>query len=131
MGLGPAGVVVVGIDVGVEAVLHAVGLVPGGAGLLVGEVEADDGFCGFEAVLPGDDDADGSAVLVGEGLAVAAEGEEGEGVHGLVHAEAFLVGPVVAEGELHGICLLSTTEKNWTYLALGRGSQKLMNSERE
>ena len=77
-------------------------VVPRGAGLLVGEVEADDGLCGFEAVLPGDDDADGSAVLVGEGLAVAAEGEEREGVHGFVHAEAFLVGPVVAEGEIHG-----------------------------
>ena len=96
VGLGPAGVVVVGIDVGVEAVLLAVGLVPGGCGLLVGEVEADDGFRRFEAVLPGNDDANGSAVLVGKGLAVAAEGEEGEGVHGLVHAETLFVGPVVA-----------------------------------
>ena len=98
MGLGPAGVVVVGIDVGVEAVFAAVSLVPGGLGLLVGEVETDDGLCGFEAVLPGDDDADGSAVLVGKNLAVAAEGEESEGVHGLVHAEAFAIGPVVAGG---------------------------------
>jgi hypothetical protein len=61
-------------------------------------VEADDGFAGFEAVLPGDDDADGSAVLIGQDLAVAAEGEQGERVHGLVHAEAFAVGPVVAAG---------------------------------
>ena len=98
MGLGPAGVVVVRIDVGVEAVLAAVGLVPGGLRLLVGEVEADDGLGGFESVLPGDDDADGGAVLVGQDLAVTTEGEEGEGVHRLVHAEAFAVGPIVARG---------------------------------
>jgi len=98
VGLGPAGVVVVWIDVGVEAVLAAVGLVPCGLGLLVGEVEADDGLGGFVAVLPRDDDANGSAVLVGQDLAVAAEGEKGEGVHGLVHAEAFAIGPVVAAG---------------------------------
>jgi len=111
VGLGPAGVVVVGIDVGVEAVLLAVGVVPGGVGLFVGEVEFDDGFGGLEAVLPGDDDADGSAVLVGQDLAVAAEGEEGEGVHGLVHAKAFGVGPVVAGGEVgHLLCVLEGDE---------------------
>jgi hypothetical protein len=100
VGLGPAGVVVVGIDVGVEAVLASVGFVPGGLGLLVGEVKADDGLGGFVAVLPGDDDADGAAVLVGQGLAVAAEGEQGEGVHGLVHAKAFAIGPVISGGKV-------------------------------
>ena len=63
-------------------------------------MEFDDGFAVLEAVLPRGDDADGGSVLVGEDLAVAAEGEEAEGVHGLVEAEAFGVGPVVAAGEL-------------------------------
>ena len=42
-----------GIDVGVEAVLIGALLVPGGLGLLVDEVEVDDGFAVLEAVLPG------------------------------------------------------------------------------
>src|SRR6201992_2190667 len=94
--LGPAGVVVVGVDVGEEAVLHAVGVVPCGAGLLVGEVEADDGLCRLEAILPGHDNADGSAVLIGKRLAVTTEGEKSERVHRFVHAQAFFVWPVVA-----------------------------------
>ena len=40
VGLGPAGVVDAGVDVRVEAVLAGRHLVPGGLGLLVGEVEA-------------------------------------------------------------------------------------------
>ena len=52
-GLGPAGVVVVGVDVEVEAVLHAVGVVPGGGGLLVGEVETDDGFADLKPYFQG------------------------------------------------------------------------------
>ena len=60
----------------------------------------DDGLAVLEAVLPGHDDADGSAVLVGQGVAVAAEGEQGERVHGLVHAQALGVGPVEAAGEV-------------------------------
>ena len=98
VGLGPASVVVVWVDVGVEAVFLAVGFVPGGLGLLVGEVEADDGLGGFESVLPRDDYADGSTVLIGQDLAVATKGEEGEWVHGFVHAQAFAVGPVVTGG---------------------------------
>ena len=97
-GLGPAGVVDGGIDVGVEAVLARSLIIPGGVGLLVDELDVDDGLGVFEAVLPGHDDADGGAVLVGEDVAVAAKGEEGERVHGLVHAQAFGVGPVVAAG---------------------------------
>ncbi len=96
VGLGPARVIDGGIDVGKEAVFVRADLVPGGVGLFVSEMEADDGLAVFEAVLPGHDDADGSAVLVGEGVSVGAEGEQGKGIHGLIHAEAFGVGPVVA-----------------------------------
>ena len=101
----------VGVDVGVEAVLVAADLVPGGLGLLVEEVEADDGLSGFEAVLPGHDDADGRAVLIGQDLAVAAKGEQGEGVHGLVHAEPFAVGPVVAGGAVGHLLLVVEGEE--------------------
>lgn len=123
VGLGPAGVVVVGIDVGEEAVLHAVGVVPCGAGLLVSEVEADDGFCGFEAVLPWHDNADGCAVLVGQGLAVAAKGKEREGVHGFVHTKAFFVGPVVAGGEVHDFLINGREELD--VLGAGEGLAKV------
>jgi len=90
-----------GIDVGVEAVLVGVDLVPGGFGLLVGEVELDDGLAVLESVLPGHNHTDGCAVLIGQRLAVAAEGQQGEGIHGFIEAKAFGVGPVVSAGELH------------------------------
>ena len=100
-GLCPAWMVDSGIYVGVETVLVGVDLVPGGFGLLVGEVEFDDGLAVLESVLPRHDNSDGRAVLVGQGLAVAAEGQQGEGVHGFVEAKAFGVGPVVAARERH------------------------------
>jgi len=90
----------VGVYVGVEAVLSAVFLVPCGLGLLIQEVEPNDGFSGLEAVLPRQDDADWRSILVGQDLTIAAEGEQSEGVHGLVHAEAFAVRPVVTEGTI-------------------------------
>ena len=92
--LAPAGMVDVGIHVGVEAVFVGRLIVPGGGRLLVEEAHGHDRLGGFEAVLPGHHDADGSAVLVGQRFAVEAEGEQGERVHGLVHAQALGVGPV-------------------------------------
>ena len=122
----------VGIDVGVEAVLAAVGLVPGrrGAACRVKWKRTMD-FADLKPYFHGTTTRIGSAVLVGQGLAVAAEGEQGERVHGLVHAKAFAVGPVVAGGEVGHLLSVVEREKNWTYLALGSGSQKLMNSESE
>ena len=105
-GLGPARVVDGGVDVGVEAVLVGADVVPGGVRLLVGEVDADDGFAALEAVLPGNDDANGGAILILEGVAEGAEGEERERVHGLVHAKAFRVGPIVAAGGVGHLVLI-------------------------
>lgn len=68
--------------------------------LLVCDVDFDDGFCVLEAVFPRHDDANRGSVLVRQDVAVAAEGQQGEGVHGFVHAQAFGVGPVVAAGEV-------------------------------
>ena len=119
-GLGPARVIDGGVHVGVEAVLVRADVIPGGVGLLVSEVDADDGLATLEAVLPGDDDADRGAVLVGEGVAVGAEGEEREGVHGFVHAEAFGVGPVVAAGGLGHLVLI---EEGGELDVLGRGQR--------
>src|ERR1700733_2033904 len=110
-GLGPARVVYAGVDVGVEAVLAAVLLVPRGLWLLVEEVEADDGFSGLEAVLPGKDNADRRSVLIGKDLSVTAEGEQGERVHGLIHAEAFAVGPVVRGGAVGHLLLVVEGEE--------------------
>ena len=101
-----------GVYVGVETVLVGVDLVPSGFGLLVGEVEFDDGLAVLESVLPRHDNTDGRAVLVGQSLAVAAEGQQGEGVHGLVEAEAFGVGPVVAAGERHLFAVCKGDELN-------------------
>ncbi len=109
-----------GVDVGVEAVLVGADVVPGGVGLLVSEVDADDGFAALEAVLPRDDDADGGAVLVGKGVAVGAEGEQGEGVHSLVHAKTFGVGPVVAAGSVGHLVLV---EERGELDVLGRGQR--------
>ncbi len=58
------------------------------------QVDFYDGFNSFEAVLPRDDEADGGADLRGELFAVDSAGENGEGVHGFIHAEAFDVGPI-------------------------------------
>ena len=94
--LAPSGVVVVGVDVGVEAVFVGGLVVPTGGGLRGEEFDGDDGFGGFVAVFPGNGEADGGAVLVGEDVSIEAEGEQGERVHGLVHAETFRVRPADA-----------------------------------
>ena len=109
--LRPAGMIDLGIDVGVETVLIGSHVVPEGAGLLVGEVKFDDAFGALETVLPRQDDTDGSAVLVGENLAVTAKGEQSKGVHGFVHAEAFGVGPVVAAGEVGHLLTVEVGEE--------------------
>src|ERR1700720_1668149 len=80
--LRPAGVVHRRIDVGIEAVFLGADLVPEGLRLLVRKVETDDRLATLEAVLPREDDADRSAVLVGQHVAVTAEGQQRKRVQG-------------------------------------------------
>src|SRR5208283_4319227 len=94
LGLAPARMIHVRIDVGVEAVLVGRGNLPAVAGLLVGELDANDGFRTLEAVLPWDDYAQGCAILIGQRLAVHAETKQRQRVHGFIHPQAFDVGPL-------------------------------------
>src|SRR5262244_97193 len=52
LGLGPARVIDLGIDVGVKAVFNRVGQVPRRGGHFLDELDFDDGLDAFEAVLP-------------------------------------------------------------------------------
>eukprot|EP01136_Pigoraptor_vietnamica_P026025 Opistho-1_new@80611 len=93
-GLTPAWMRDLRVDVGIEAVFLRRGHVPGGARLLVGEADLHQRLAALEAVLPGHHQAQRRAILVGQHLAVHAEGQQGQRVHGLVHAQAFHVRPV-------------------------------------
>src|SRR5271166_5442571 len=72
-GLTPARMIHIRIHVGIETVLHGSGNVPGIQRLAVGEANAHDRFRTLETVLPGQDDAERSAILVGKVLAIHAK----------------------------------------------------------
>eukprot|EP01136_Pigoraptor_vietnamica_P026027 Opistho-1_new@80615 len=93
-GLTPAWMRDLRVDVGIEAVFLRRGHVPGGARLLVGEADLHQRLAALEAVLPGHHQAQRRAILVGQHLAVHAEGQQGQRVHGLVDAQALDIGPV-------------------------------------
>src|SRR5450755_4813364 len=88
-GLTPAGMVDGGVHVRIESILARVGEIPGGGRLLLDKLNLHDGLDAFETVLPGDHQADGRAILIGQSLPVHAETEQRERVHGLVDAQPF------------------------------------------
>ncbi len=90
----------VGIHIRIEPVFVGIGLLPAVQGLALGEADADDRLGAFESVLPWKYDAERGAVLIRELLAVHAETEQGERMHGLVHAETFDVRPLQHAGAL-------------------------------
>jgi hypothetical protein len=94
-----------GVHVRIEAVLVGRRLVPRGARLFLDKADLHDRLGRLEAVLPRHHQAHRRAVLVGQHLAVHAEGQQRERVHGLVHAQAFGVGPVehARADERHGL----------------------------
>src|SRR5262245_38192644 len=69
-GLTPAGMVDLGVHVGVEAVLIGCRDVPGVPGLLLDEAELDDRLAALEAVLPRHREPHRRAVLIGQRLPV-------------------------------------------------------------
>src|SRR5262247_3879756 len=71
--LAPARMVDSGIDVGIKAVFARVLHVPGAGRLRLGQRYAHDRLDPLEAVLPGYNQPDRSAVLVGQGLAIEAD----------------------------------------------------------
>src|SRR5208337_3155963 len=87
LGLAPARMVDVRIHVRIKAVFAGGGLLPGVQRLAAGEADADDRLGALESVLPWNHDAERSAVLIRQYLAVHAKTEQGERMHGLVHAE--------------------------------------------
>jgi hypothetical protein len=112
--LAPAGVIHLGVHVGVEAVFRWTRLHPGGDWLFLGEADGDDGFTALETVLPGHDQPQRCAILDGQHLPVKADGQQGEGMAGLVQAQGLVVRPVqyaaghgglvVVGDELHEAC---------------------------
>src|ERR1039457_4644943 len=90
-GLAPTGMVDRGIHIRIETVLARAGEIPSGGRLLLDELDLHDGLDAFETVLPRHHEANGCTVLVRQDLAVHAEAEERERVHGFVDAQAFHV----------------------------------------
>ncbi|MNY82853.1 hypothetical protein D3C86_2252070 [compost metagenome] len=58
------------IDVGIETVFAGVGVFPRRFRLFLDKRNTDDGFDALEAVFPGNDEANGRAILVRQGFAV-------------------------------------------------------------
>ena len=92
--LAPARMVDFGIHVRVEAVFLRRRLVPGRRRLLLREPDLHDRLDALEAVLPRHHEPQRRAVLVRQRLAVQADRENRQRVHGLVHPQAFDVRPV-------------------------------------
>ena len=92
--LTPARVIHFGIHVGKETIFVRRRTGPRRARRPFGEFYRDDGFDALEAVLPGDDEPQRRAVLIGQHLAVQAHREEGQGMHGLIHPQSFHIGPL-------------------------------------
>src|SRR4051795_12105828 len=67
-GLTPPGMIDLGIDVGVEAILVRCRNVPGGLWLVFRKADLHDRLATLEAILPGHDQAKGSTILVWQGF---------------------------------------------------------------
>ena len=81
------------IHIGIKAVFIRCGFVPSGGGLFVGETNFHNALGIFKTVFPRHVQTHGGTVLFGQHLAIQTKGEQRERVHGLVHAQAFHVGP--------------------------------------
>src|SRR6266481_7723998 len=96
LGLAPARMVDVGIDVRVETVLAGCIAIPRGGRLFFLEADFHQRLDALITVFPRDDHANRRAVLRRKSLAVHADAKKGERVHGFVETKTFLVGKIDA-----------------------------------
>ncbi len=92
--LAPARMVDGRIHVGIETVFVGSRHVPCRLRLAFEEFDFDNRLDALEAVFPWHDQAQRRAVLVWQFAPVHAHGEQGQRMHGLVHAQAFAIGPI-------------------------------------
>src|ERR671911_352479 len=92
-GLTPAGMVNIGIYIGVESVLIWSGDVPGRLRRGLAKANLHDRLAAFEAVLPRHDETERRAVLVGQRLSVHSRHHQRKRVAGLIHSQRLDVGP--------------------------------------
>src|SRR6202140_3441150 len=102
LGLAPARMIDAWIHVRIETVFAGSHLLPGVQGLVAGEADADDRLRAFESILPWNYDAEWSAVLIWERLAVQTETKQGERMHGFVHTKTRDIRPLQDAGALGG-----------------------------
>ncbi len=123
-GLGPTGMWNPGVYIGEPGVFVRDSLMPECIRPLGEEFDPDDAFDVFQAVFPGDDEADGGTILFWEGLPIDPCGQEAEFIHRLVYSQGLMVGPWIMwigrkpggffwalEGdETHKLCLVRDAE---------------------
>src|SRR5260370_25640096 len=112
-GLAPARVRHLGVDVRLERVLQRLEVVPEGGRLLLDELDLHHRLRPLVSVLPGDDHPERRAVLLGQLVAEEAHRGQGHLVHGLLEAEALVVGPAIP-AEVHlarGLLLVEEGEE--------------------
>src|SRR5580692_8008461 len=79
--LAPTRMIDVGIHVRVETVLVGSGAIPSGGWLTFSEADFHDGLDALVAVLPGNDDADRRAILIGQRLSIHPDAQQRQGIH--------------------------------------------------
>src|SRR5580700_2826822 len=84
--LAPARMIHVGIHVGIETILVGSRAIPSGGRLTFGEANFYDGLDALVAVLPGNDDADRRAILIGQRLSIHADAQQRKRIHSFVEA---------------------------------------------
>src|SRR5207342_199974 len=119
--LRPARMVHARIDVTEEAVFRGLRIVPAGEWHGLDESDGDNRLDALEAIFPRHYQPQRRAVLLRQRLAVQAGDEEGEGMHGLVDAQALAVGPVQRTVSLTGHLLVVLERGEGDVLRLGVG----------
>src|SRR5262249_51250689 len=82
------------IHIGVKAIFIRCHRVPCGLGHVIDETQLHDRLATLEAILPGNVNAHGRAVLIRQYISVETEDEQRQRMHGFVHAKSFTIGPL-------------------------------------
>src|SRR6266404_3217244 len=92
-GLAPAWMVHVRVHIGKETIFMWRILVPSGAGLQRQKLDFHERLDALETVLPGNDQADGRAILWRQCAAIQSAGQQCQRVHRFIHSQALYIGP--------------------------------------